>query len=87
MLPWFQNRFPLYLAPMAGVTDSIFRRLCKERGADVVVTEFVSAEGIFRKNERTLEYLEFTDEERPLGVQLFGGDPEHLGEAAKMVMD
>jgi nifR3 family TIM-barrel protein len=69
------------------VTDSIFRSLCKERGVDVVVTEFVSAEGIFRKNERTLEYLEFTDEERPLGVQLFGGDPAHLGEAARMVLD
>jgi nifR3 family TIM-barrel protein len=88
MLPWFQdNRFPLYLAPMAGVTDSIFRRLCKEQGADVMVTEFVSAEGIFRKNERTLEYLEFAEDERPVGVQLFGADPEHLGEAAKMVLD
>src|ERR1700742_4460601 len=86
MLPWFQNRTPLYLAPMAGVTDSIFRRLCKDLGADVVVTEFVSAEGIFRRNERTLEYLEFTEEERPLGVQLFGADPAHLGEAAKIVL-
>src|SRR5437764_877916 len=74
MLPWFQDRFPLYLAPMAGVTDSIFRRLCKEQGADVMVTEFVSAEGIFRRNERTLEYLEFVDIERPIGVQLFGAD-------------
>ncbi len=87
MLPWFTNQFPLYLAPMAGVTDTTFRQLCKELGADVMVTEFVSAEGIFRKNERTLEYLEFTDAERPLGVQLFGGDPEHLGEAARMVAD
>ena len=88
MLPWFQdNQFPLYLAPMAGVTDSIFRRLCKEQGADVMVTEFVSAEGIFRRNERTMEYLEFEEDERPLGVQLFGGDPDHLGEAAKMVLD
>jgi nifR3 family TIM-barrel protein len=86
-LPWFQDRFPLYLAPMAGVTDSIFRQLCKEYGADVMVTEFVSAEGIFRRNERTLEYLEFVEAERPLGVQLFGGDPEHLGEAARMVLD
>ena len=85
MLPWFQDRFPLYLAPMAGVTDTTFRQLCKEYGADVMVTEFVSAEGIFRKNERTLEYLEFVDAERPLGVQLFGGDPDHLGEAARMV--
>jgi len=72
---------------MAGVTDTIFRRLCKEYGADVMVTEFVSAEGVFRRNERTLEYLEFEDIERPLGVQLFGGDPEHLGEAARMIMD
>ncbi len=87
MLPWFQNQHPLYLAPMAGVTDSIFRRLCKEQGADVMVTEFVSAEGIFRRNERTMEYLEFEDDERPLGVQLFGGDPDHLAEAARMVLD
>jgi len=87
MLPWFQERCPLYLAPMAGVTDTIFRQLCKEYGAEVMVTEFVSAEGIFRRNERTLEYLEFVEAERPLGVQLFGGDPAHLGEAARMVLD
>ena len=87
MLPWFQDRFPLYLAPMAGVTDKVFRGLCKEQGADVMVTEFVSAEGIFRKNARTMEYLDFAPSERPLGVQLFGADPEHLGEAARMVRD
>ncbi len=87
MLPWFQDRFPLYLAPMAGITDTTFRKLCKEYGADVMVTEFVSAEGIFRRNERTLEYLEFEEHERPIGVQLFGADPEHLGEAARMVVD
>src|SRR5438094_7738855 len=87
MLPWFQNQFPLYLAPMAGVTDTIFRRLCKEQGADVVVTEFVTAEGIFRRNHRTMDYLEFAESERPFGVQLFGGEPEHLGEAARMVID
>lgn len=79
--------FPLYLAPMAGVTDKIFRQLCKEQGADVVVTEFVSAEGIFRRNERTMRYLDFDECERPLGVQLFGAEPDHLGEAAKMVID
>jgi tRNA-dihydrouridine synthase B len=87
MLPWFQNRFPLYLAPMAGITDTTFRQLCKGYGADVMVSEFVSAEGIFRRNERTMEYLEFEEEERPLGIQLFGGDPEHLAEAAKIVLD
>ena len=68
---------------MAGVTDKVFRGLCKEQGADVMVTEFVSAEGIFRKNARTMEYLDFDPGERPLGVQLFGADPEHLGEAAR----
>lgn len=86
-LPWFNSGFPLYLAPMAGITDTTFRRLCKIYGADVMVTEFVSAEGIFRKNERTLEYLEFDEGERPLGVQLFGADPDHLGEAARMVAE
>ena len=72
---------------MAGVTDKIFRQLCKEQGADVVVTEFVSAEGIFRRNARTLRYLDFDDCERPIGVQLFGAEPEHLGEAARSVIE
>ena len=87
-LPWFRNgAFPLYLAPMAGVSDKIFRQLCKERGADVLVTEFVSAEGVFRRNERTREYLDFDECERPLGVQLFGGNAEHMAEAAKHVCE
>jgi nifR3 family TIM-barrel protein len=87
VLPWFQNRFPLYLAPMAGVSDQIFRQLCKEYGADVLTTEFVSAEGIFRRNERTREYLDFDEIERPIGVQLFGANAEHMAEAAKQVVD
>jgi nifR3 family TIM-barrel protein len=87
-LPWFSDdRFPLYLAPMAGVSDKIFRQLCKERGADVLVTEFVSAEGVFRRNERTRGYLDFDECERPLGVQLFGGNAEHMAEAARQVVD
>lgn len=86
-LPWFQDPFPLFLAPMAGVSDKIFRQLCKEHGADVLTTEFVSAEGIFRRNERTREYLDFDQIERPLGVQLFGGDAAHMAEAAKQVVD
>lgn len=88
MLPWFQDgRFPLYLAPMAGVTDSIFRQICKAEGADVVVTEFVSAEGIMYRNERTARYLDFEEVERPLGVQLFGADPERMAEAARQVIE
>ena len=85
-LPWFSG-FPLYLAPMAGVSDKIFRQFCKERGADVLVTEFVSSEGVFRRNERTRGYLDFDECERPIGVQLFGGNAEHMAEAAKQVVD
>ncbi len=87
MLPWFKNQFPLYLAPMAGVSNTVFRQICKKHGADVLVTEFVSADGILHKNKRTKEYLEFSEKERPVGVQLFGADPEHLAEAAKHVVD
>lgn len=86
-LPWFDGKFPLYLAPMAGVSDKIFRQLCKEYGADVLTTEFVSAEGIFRRNERTREYLDFDEIERPIGVQLFGADATHMAEAARQVVD
>ena len=62
MLPWFNNgKFPLYLAPMAGVTDRIFRSICKGLGADVMVTEFVSSEGIIRHDDRTRKYTEFDE--------------------------
>ena len=87
MLPWFQDQFPLYLAPMAGVTDSVFRSICKELGADVMVTEFVSAEGIIREDERTRKYTEFTEAQRPVGVQLFGADGHRMAEAAKKIID
>src|SRR5215218_6140873 len=80
-------RIPLYLAPMAGVSESPFRRLCRRFGADVVVTEFLSAEGIRRENEATIAKLRFTDDERPIGVQIFGADPQAMGEAAAFVTD
>ena len=82
-----QATFPLYLAPMAGVTDKSFRQICKDYGADVLVTEFVSAEGVFRRNQRTREYLDFDQTERPIGVQLFGANAEHMAEAARQVVD
>src|SRR6266478_1130948 len=85
-LSWFSG-FPLYLAPMAGVSDKIFRQLCKEYGADGLTTEFVSAEGSFRRNERTREYLDFDEIERPIGVQLSGADAEHMAEAARQVVE
>jgi tRNA-dihydrouridine synthase B len=78
---------PLYLAPMAGVSESPFRRLCRRFGADVVVTEFLSAEGIRRENEHTLAKLRFAPDERPIGVQIFGSDPLAMGEAAALVTD
>ena len=78
---------PLYLAPMAGVSESPFRRLCRRFGADVVVTEFLSAEGIRRENEATLAKLRFGDEERPIGVQIFGSDPVAMGQASALVTD
>jgi tRNA-dihydrouridine synthase B len=78
---------PLYLAPMAGVSESPFRRLCRRFGADVVVTEFLSAEGIRRENPATVNKLRFGSDERPIGVQIFGSDPQAMGEAASFVTD
>ncbi len=78
---------PLFLAPMAGVSESPFRRLCRAWGADVVVTEFLSAEGIRRENEATIAKLRFGADERPIGVQIFGADPSAMQEAAAFVTD
>jgi len=76
---------PLYLAPQAGVSESPFRRLCRRFGADVVVSEFVSAEGLRRGSGKTHAYLRFAREERPIGVQIFGADPAAMAEAAALV--
>ena len=70
-----------------GVSESPFRRLCRRFGADVVVTEFLSAEGIRRENEATISKLRFGPDERPIGVQIFGADPAAMGEAAAFVTD
>ncbi len=80
-------KYPLFLAPMAGITDHPFRVLCREMGAGVVYTEFVSANGIIRENMKTLEMIKFTDDERPIGIQLFGEIPSVVGRSAKMVYD
>src|SRR3954469_26003742 len=81
------HEIPVILAPMAGVSESPFRRLCRKHGADVVVTEFLSAEGIRRENEATISKLRFGADERPIGVQIFGADPVAMGEAAAFVTD
>lgn len=87
MLPWFQDQFPLFLAPMAGVTDPIFRTLCKEEGADVMITEFVSAEGVLQAWHRTQRYVQLEEQHRPVGVQVFGGVAEHMAEAAGIIAE
>ena len=77
---------PFAVAPMAGMTDTAFRRLVKRHGGcGLVVTEMVSAEGLVRGIDRTLEYAEFTEEERPVSVQIFGGDPVTMAAAAQIV--
>ncbi len=78
---------PLYLAPMAGVSESPFRQICRRFGADVVVTEFLSAEGIRRENPATIDKLRFGPAERPIGVQIFGGEAGPMGDAAALVTD
>src|SRR6266705_6519227 len=79
---------PFVIAPMAGMTDSAFRRLVKRQGGcGLVVTEMVSSEGLVRGIDRTLEYAEYTEEERPISIQIFGGDPEKMAEAAHIVED
>ncbi len=78
---------PLFLAPMAGVSESPFRRLCRRHGADVVVTEFLSAEGIRRENQATLSKLRFSSDERTIGVQIFGAEPAAMADAAALVTD
>jgi len=77
---------PFALAPMAGMTDTAFRRLVKRRGGcGLVVTEMVSSEGLVRGIDRTLEYAEYTEEERPVSIQIFGGDPAKMADAAQIV--
>ena len=75
-------KYPLFLAPMSGVTDQPFRIICKKYGASVVYTEFVSADGIIRENVKTLDMVKFDDFERPIGVQIFGNDPNTVAESA-----
>src|SRR5215468_621105 len=77
---------PFAVAPMAGMTDSAFRRLVKrEGGCGLVVTEMVSSEGLVRGIDRTLEYAEYTEAERPVSIQIFGGDPAVMADAAQIV--
>lgn len=75
------------LAPLAGVTDLPFRLLCKEYGASMMTTEMVSAEGLVRRHQATLDYMRFDERERPIAVQIWGGEPATMAEAARIVVD
>jgi len=77
----------LYLAPQAGVSESPFRRLCRRFGADVLVSEFVSAAGIVMGNRRSRDFLRFHEAERPIGIQIFGAEPDMMADAAAQVAD
>ena len=78
---------PIFLAPMAGVTDRPFRLICKKKGAGMMYTEFVSANGIIRENQKTLDMIKFSDIERPLGVQIFGDEADIIGKSAKLISE
>ncbi|MCC6414110.1 MAG: tRNA dihydrouridine synthase DusB [Saprospiraceae bacterium] len=79
------GEFPLLLAPMEDVSDPPFRRLCKEQGADMVYTEFISADGLVHDAIKSLKKLEIFDYERPIGIQYFGGQLDNMIEAAEMI--
>jgi nifR3 family TIM-barrel protein len=76
------------LAPMAGITDTVFRRFIKRLGGcGLIMTEFVSSEGMIRQNFRSQRYLHYTEEERPISGQIFGADPAHMAEGARQIED
>ncbi|TWI81504.1 nifR3 family TIM-barrel protein [Lacibacter cauensis] len=76
--------FPLLLAPMEDVSDPPFRAVCKDNGADMMFSEFISSEGLIRDAIKSRQKLDFEEEERPFGIQIFGGDEEALGMSAKI---
>ncbi len=79
------GEFPLLLAPMEDVSDPPFRRLCKQQGADVVYTEFISSEGLIRHAAKSRQKLDIYGEERPVGIQIFGAERESMRESARIV--
>ena len=76
--------FPLLLAPMEDVSDPPFRAVCKDNGADLMFSEFISSEGLIRDAMKSRQKLDFDEEERPFGIQIFGGDEDALGMSAKI---
>ena len=79
------GEFPLLLAPMEDVSDPPFRALCKQQGADMMYTEFISSEGLIRDAHKSVQKLDIYDYERPIGIQIFGGNMESMIQATKIV--
>jgi tRNA-dihydrouridine synthase B len=79
--------FPLILAPMAGISEAPFRQICRRMGADIVLSEFLSSEAIRRRIRSTLEGAEFEPVERPIGIQIYGSDPNAMAEAAALITE
>lgn len=87
-LPYLSaHDFALVLAPMAGVSEAPFRQLCRRMGADVVLSEFLSSEAIRRRIRNTLEGAEFEECERPIGIQIYGADPEAMAQATALITE
>ena len=78
------GEFPLLLAPMEDVSDPPFRYVCKKNGADMMYTEFISSEGLIRDAAKSLQKLDIFEYERPIGIQIFGGDIDHMREASEI---
>jgi len=81
----FKIKNSIILAPLAGISDSFFRQICKDFGADISYSELISAEGIVHNSYKTHQLLEFSEKERPIGIQLFGENPQSLGYAVKNI--
>ncbi len=79
------GEFPLLLAPMEDVSDPPFRAVCKEQGADLMYTEFISVEGLIRDAGKSIQKLDIYDDERPMGIQIFGAEIDSMGRAAEIV--
>ncbi|MBK8006235.1 MAG: tRNA dihydrouridine synthase DusB [Gemmatimonadetes bacterium] len=87
-LPYFDSSTPaLLLAPMAGVSEAPFRQICRGLGADVVLSEFLSSEALRRRIRNTLEGAEFEECERPIGIQIYGADPNAMAEATAIITE
>ncbi len=79
------GEFPLLLAPMEDVSDPPFRALCKKHGADMMYTEFISSEGLIRDAAKSIQKLDIYEDERPVGIQIFGGDEDAMRESTEIV--